>query len=212
MRTAQTPTTAEELAHYGTKSDTDNRARQYMNGVRRRKGLTVDEKIVEHAEKQRTLTRNKWLIDSIDWLMDKKVVTNCVMRLRVLLWRFATWSKYGFMLLGVRKGNKFGAFSKCLPSCFYHQIQSVRSVCTFYDIVNLILCSLHTCLSLFFTFAQNAEWFLRFHEFCAAWRSQVQISRAPSFMWSFFKISSTPTFFMKHPLSKISCNANNFVA
>ena len=31
-----------------------------MNYVRRRKGLPVDEKIVEHAEKQRTLTRNKW--------------------------------------------------------------------------------------------------------------------------------------------------------
>lgn len=31
-----------------------------MNAVRRRKGLHVEEKIVEHAEKQRTLTKNKW--------------------------------------------------------------------------------------------------------------------------------------------------------
>lgn len=53
------PTTEEEYAHYGEKSDTQNRALKYMNGVRRRKGLHVEEKIVEHAEKQRTLTKNK---------------------------------------------------------------------------------------------------------------------------------------------------------
>jgi len=54
------PTTEEELAHYGEKADTANRARTYMNAVRRRKGLaTYGEKIVAHAEKQRTLTRNK---------------------------------------------------------------------------------------------------------------------------------------------------------
>ncbi|XP_023227441.1 elongation factor-like GTPase 1 [Centruroides sculpturatus] len=53
------PTTEEEYLHFGEKADTENRARKYMNAVRRRKGLAVDEKIVEHAEKQRTLTKNK---------------------------------------------------------------------------------------------------------------------------------------------------------
>lgn len=53
------PRTEEEYAHFGEKSDVENRARKYMNNVRRRKGLAVDEKIVEHAEKQRTLTKNK---------------------------------------------------------------------------------------------------------------------------------------------------------
>ena len=53
------PSTEEEYLHFGEKADTDNRGRKYMNYVRRRKGLAVEEKIVEHAEKQRTLTRNK---------------------------------------------------------------------------------------------------------------------------------------------------------
>ncbi|XP_021362732.1 elongation factor-like GTPase 1 isoform X2 [Mizuhopecten yessoensis] len=53
------PTTEEEYLHFGEKADSDNKARQYVNAVRKRKGLKVDEKIVEHAEKQRTLTRNK---------------------------------------------------------------------------------------------------------------------------------------------------------
>ena len=48
-----------ELEHYGEKADTESQARLYMNSVRKRKGLAVDEKIVEHAEKQRTLKRNK---------------------------------------------------------------------------------------------------------------------------------------------------------
>lgn len=30
-----------------------------MNAVRKRKGLVVDEKLVEHGEKQRTLKKNK---------------------------------------------------------------------------------------------------------------------------------------------------------
>lgn len=30
-----------------------------MDSVRRRKGLMVEDKIVEHAEKQRTLSKNK---------------------------------------------------------------------------------------------------------------------------------------------------------
>ncbi|XP_015789926.1 elongation factor-like GTPase 1 [Tetranychus urticae] len=53
------PTTEEEYELYGEKADTENRARIYMNSVRKRKGLPVDEKIVEHAEKQRTFKRNK---------------------------------------------------------------------------------------------------------------------------------------------------------
>ncbi|XP_066273846.1 elongation factor-like GTPase 1 [Branchiostoma lanceolatum] len=53
------PITEEELMHFGEKADSENQGRLYMNSVRRRKGLYVDEKIVEHAEKQRTLTKNK---------------------------------------------------------------------------------------------------------------------------------------------------------
>ena len=53
------PRTEEEIMHYGEKADTENRALAYMNNVRERKGLKVDKKIVEHAEKQRTLTKNK---------------------------------------------------------------------------------------------------------------------------------------------------------
>ncbi|GIY75348.1 elongation factor-like GTPase 1 [Caerostris darwini] len=53
------PRTEEEYTHFGEKADVENRAKKYMNNVRRRKGLAVDEKIVEHAEKQRTLMRKK---------------------------------------------------------------------------------------------------------------------------------------------------------
>ena len=53
------PTTEEEYTHFGEKADSENAARKYMNNVRRRKGLWVNEQIVEFAEKQRTLTRNK---------------------------------------------------------------------------------------------------------------------------------------------------------
>ena len=53
------PSTEEELQHFGEKADSDSSARQYMNAVRRRKGLPVQEKLVEHAEKQRTLKKNK---------------------------------------------------------------------------------------------------------------------------------------------------------
>uniref|UniRef100_A0A8D0CLE9 Elongation factor-like 1 n=1 Tax=Scleropages formosus TaxID=113540 RepID=A0A8D0CLE9_SCLFO len=53
------PTTEEEYLHFGEKADSINQALKYMNGVRRRKGLYVEEKIVEHAEKQRTLGKNK---------------------------------------------------------------------------------------------------------------------------------------------------------
>ncbi|CAF1124620.1 unnamed protein product [Rotaria magnacalcarata] len=53
------PQTEEEFLHFGEKADFENRAKKYMNDVRRRKGLRVEEKIVEHAEKQRTHKKNK---------------------------------------------------------------------------------------------------------------------------------------------------------
>jgi len=51
------PTTEEELEDLGEKADRANVARGYMDAVRERKGMFVDKKIVEHAEKQRTLKR-----------------------------------------------------------------------------------------------------------------------------------------------------------
>ncbi|MPC25037.1 Elongation factor-like GTPase 1 [Portunus trituberculatus] len=53
------PQTTEELTHWGEKFDSANVARKYINAVRKRKGLAIDEKIVEFAEKQRTLSKNK---------------------------------------------------------------------------------------------------------------------------------------------------------
>ncbi|RKO93267.1 P-loop containing nucleoside triphosphate hydrolase protein [Blyttiomyces helicus] len=49
------PTTEEELEDLGEKADRENLAKKYMEGVRKRKGMFVEKKIVEHAEKQRTL-------------------------------------------------------------------------------------------------------------------------------------------------------------
>ncbi len=54
-----TPSTEEEYLLYGEKADSENYSRTYMNNVRKRKGLPTDEKVVEHAEKQRTLSKNK---------------------------------------------------------------------------------------------------------------------------------------------------------
>ncbi|KAI0770366.1 translation elongation factor 2 [Fomes fomentarius] len=51
------PTTEEELEDLGEKADRVNLAKAYMDSVRGRKGLFVDKKIVEFAEKQRTLKR-----------------------------------------------------------------------------------------------------------------------------------------------------------
>ncbi|KAG0055413.1 Cytoplasmic GTPase/eEF2-like protein (ribosomal biogenesis) [Gryganskiella cystojenkinii] len=51
------PNTVEELEDLGEKADRDNVAKKYMDVVRKRKGLFVEQKIVEHAEKQRTLKR-----------------------------------------------------------------------------------------------------------------------------------------------------------
>ena len=47
------------MLHFGEKADSENPARKYMNNVRKRKGLKVDEKLVEFGEKQRTITKNK---------------------------------------------------------------------------------------------------------------------------------------------------------
>jgi len=51
------PTTIEELEDLGEKADRSNIAKGYMDAVRDRKGMFVDRKIVEFAEKQRTLKR-----------------------------------------------------------------------------------------------------------------------------------------------------------
>ncbi|KAI0061643.1 EF-G C-terminal domain-like protein [Artomyces pyxidatus] len=51
------PTTEEELEDLGEKADRDNIAKGYMDAVRERKGMFVNRKIVELAEKQRTLKR-----------------------------------------------------------------------------------------------------------------------------------------------------------
>ncbi|XP_043277301.1 elongation factor-like GTPase 1 isoform X2 [Venturia canescens] len=53
------PSTEEEYLHFGEKADSENRAKKYMDAVRRRKGLPVDSQLVTHAEKQRTLSKNK---------------------------------------------------------------------------------------------------------------------------------------------------------
>ncbi|PCH40159.1 nucleoside triphosphate hydrolase protein [Wolfiporia cocos MD-104 SS10] len=51
------PKTEEELEDLGDKADRSNIAKEYMDAVRERKGMRVDRKIVEFAEKQRTLKR-----------------------------------------------------------------------------------------------------------------------------------------------------------
>ncbi|KAI3389696.1 hypothetical protein SNEBB_002647 [Seison nebaliae] len=53
------PSTEEEYNRWGDKADFQNIATQYMNQIRRRKGLRVWEKLVDSAEKQRTLGKNK---------------------------------------------------------------------------------------------------------------------------------------------------------
>ncbi|XP_058453172.1 elongation factor-like GTPase 1 [Malaya genurostris] len=53
------PRTEEEYEQYGEKADFTNIAKVYMDSIRERKGLSVEKKTVEHAEKQRTLSKNK---------------------------------------------------------------------------------------------------------------------------------------------------------
>ncbi|GAA5829110.1 hypothetical protein JCM11251_004129 [Rhodosporidiobolus azoricus] len=49
------PTTEEELEDLGEKADRENIAKKYMDAVRRRKGMAVERKVVQHAEKQKTM-------------------------------------------------------------------------------------------------------------------------------------------------------------
>ncbi|KAK4901118.1 Cytoplasmic GTPase/eEF2-like protein (ribosomal biogenesis) [Elasticomyces elasticus] len=51
------PTTEEELEDLGEKADRENVAKRYVDKVRLRKGLMIDRKVVESAEKQKTLKR-----------------------------------------------------------------------------------------------------------------------------------------------------------
>lgn len=51
------PTTEEELEDLGEKADKENVAMRYVERVRRRKGLALNKKVVESAEKQKTLKR-----------------------------------------------------------------------------------------------------------------------------------------------------------
>lgn len=52
-----TPTTREELEDLGEKADKENLAKKYLDDIRKRKGLFVEKKIVDFAEKQRTLKK-----------------------------------------------------------------------------------------------------------------------------------------------------------
>ncbi|KAM9913697.1 hypothetical protein OXX69_001339 [Metschnikowia pulcherrima] len=52
------PHTEEELEELGKFEERENVGRRYMNAIRRRKGLFVDEKVVKNAEKQRTLKKD----------------------------------------------------------------------------------------------------------------------------------------------------------
>lgn len=53
------PTTEEEIEDFGSLASEPNQARSFIDSVRKRKGLPIEEKIVVHAEKQRTLTKMK---------------------------------------------------------------------------------------------------------------------------------------------------------
>ena len=49
------PVTEEEIEEWGEKFGTRNRAKEIIDGIRKRKGMQTDEKIVENAEKQTTM-------------------------------------------------------------------------------------------------------------------------------------------------------------
>lgn len=54
------PRTEDELEEFGEQFlDEHNRAKSWINKIRKRKGLAVDEQVVNNAEKQRTLSRKK---------------------------------------------------------------------------------------------------------------------------------------------------------
>jgi ribosome assembly protein 1 len=51
------PQTEEELEDFGDTAERENVARRYVDGIRSRKGLFVERKILRGAEKQKTLKR-----------------------------------------------------------------------------------------------------------------------------------------------------------
>lgn len=51
------PTTEEELEELGELGDKENIALRYVNGIRKRRGLPVHAKLIENAERQRTMKR-----------------------------------------------------------------------------------------------------------------------------------------------------------
>lgn len=51
------PSTEAELEDFGALADRENLPRKYIHQVRKRKGMFVEKKIVQHAEKQRTMKR-----------------------------------------------------------------------------------------------------------------------------------------------------------
>ena len=55
------PTTEDEQEEFGSNADArgDNVARMLVDDIRKRKGLHVEEKLIEHADKQRTLSKKK---------------------------------------------------------------------------------------------------------------------------------------------------------
>lgn len=56
------PTTEDEKEEFGDmvyEGQIANKAKEYVDSVRTRKGMPVDKKIVAHAEKQRTLSKKK---------------------------------------------------------------------------------------------------------------------------------------------------------
>lgn len=52
------PNHRRRIEELGDTADRENIARKHMNAIRRRKGLFIEEKVVENAEKQRTLKKN----------------------------------------------------------------------------------------------------------------------------------------------------------
>ncbi|KRZ57710.1 Elongation factor Tu GTP-binding domain-containing protein 1 [Trichinella nativa] len=56
------PTADDEISHHGEKVEWENSAMRYVNMIRKRKGLSVNEKIVQHAEKQRTRAKKSFFL------------------------------------------------------------------------------------------------------------------------------------------------------
>ena len=48
-----------EIEDFGENIDQPNIARNYINKIRLRKGLPIDEKLIKHADKQKTLSKKK---------------------------------------------------------------------------------------------------------------------------------------------------------